>query len=1038
MRKLLVILFLLCFVNSFATRRTIVPAYTGGAYYFATSFTWNPGDTFVIKNSDWPVGYSLALDGFRPPANNKVVIINEGSTHTNLGALLLRNCWNIKVTGTGASDFYGFVSDGAFSAIDIDGRSKSIEVDHFKMINCGYGFRAKQDPACADSLNYPNWHMDSIVLHDYFIQYVNQDAIYGGNTAPTTGRPIFCSPVTISPIPMRLSNFFCYNGFIDSVGRTAIQLSGCDSGFSRIHHLTISRCGYEVNNTQGSGIILGGMTKGCTIDSNTVKYTFQFSVLSLGYSGSQSVGFGANIIQHNNLDSSGMIPLFHTFSNTVTNTDTTYWPIRAGGAGNDITWYLQGTRTSGTTAGTWYILGSPDGVTYTRIANVKTLTNSASQIDTIHLLAGDPSQYYKVVVNQVGTQVNVWKAFIMNPGYPFGIASNCLQTFPEGDSTTTQIKDNIVANPNPKFISSGVVFGAAVPQITKTGNAVCNNVYQNGTDALVTNQTTIDITTACAGGNIPPVVNAGPNQSIVLPTSAVSLVGNAFDIDGTITGVLWTQDSGPSIAIFDTPTSTSTAAAGLIQGTYVFRLTATDNNGATGFGTSQTVVIVAGNTPPTADAGGDKTLRLPTNATTLVGSGSDPDGTIVAYAWTIVSGSFATITAPTSSTTNITDLVAGDYVFRLTVTDNLGAIGIDDVSVTVLAAAGTNTYYRPLVIDHTKVSNTNQSNFPVLISISGTYLKSVANGGKVQSNSGLDITFSSDSVNSSPLSWEIENYDPIAGTLQAWVRMGTLSHLTDSTIYINYGDTAIHAPVNDKTEVWNSGFIAVLHMNNGNDATLNKNNGVVTALLPEDGEVDGAYTSSTTSQYVDLGQQLILSETSLSFSAIVYIPDYTKFWGLLGKTLNNQPNPYDFYIEQTTGKPIFFRGDGIGDNSHVDGTSAIPTGQFVYVSVSVNGAAVVHYINGVSNGGGNLTNPDVSNSAGNTYIGTRSDFVTQCPQIIDESRISSLARSGDWFKTEYNSYFSPGTFITVGSEHQRMENPTIGTIRKGGKLIVTN
>ena len=95
---------------------------------------------------------------------------------------------------------------------------------------------------------------------------------------------------------------------------------------------------------------------------------------------------------------------------------------------------------------------------------------------------------------------------------------------------------------------------------------------------------------------------------------------------------------------------------------------------------------------PTANAGADKSITLPTNTVTLTGSGTDPDGTISSYQWTQQSGpSTATMTAATTTTMNVSALVAGTYVFRLKVTDNGGLSGTDDVTVTVTGTISTNT-----------------------------------------------------------------------------------------------------------------------------------------------------------------------------------------------------------------------------------------------------------------------------------------------------------------------------------------------------------
>ncbi len=90
-----------------------------------------------------------------------------------------------------------------------------------------------------------------------------------------------------------------------------------------------------------------------------------------------------------------------------------------------------------------------------------------------------------------------------------------------------------------------------------------------------------------------------------------------------------------------------------------------------------------GNHAPIANAGPDKEITLPTNSTTLDGSGSsDSDGTIASYVWTMVSGP-SDVNPDDVVSPNITGLVEGTYVFELTVTDNQGATATDRVTITV-------------------------------------------------------------------------------------------------------------------------------------------------------------------------------------------------------------------------------------------------------------------------------------------------------------------------------------------------------------------
>ncbi|HEV3470216.1 MAG TPA: RHS repeat-associated core domain-containing protein [Pyrinomonadaceae bacterium] len=79
--------------------------------------------------------------------------------------------------------------------------------------------------------------------------------------------------------------------------------------------------------------------------------------------------------------------------------------------------------------------------------------------------------------------------------------------------------------------------------------------------------------------NRPPLVDAGPDQTIVLPSPA-ALQGTASD-DGKPFGstltLLWTKVSGPGEVTFAVPAQAVTTAAFSAEGVYVLRLTASDS-----------------------------------------------------------------------------------------------------------------------------------------------------------------------------------------------------------------------------------------------------------------------------------------------------------------------------------------------------------------------------------------------------------------------------------------------------------------------------
>jgi hypothetical protein len=122
-------------------------------------------------------------------------------------------------------------------------------------------------------------------------------------------------------------------------------------------------------------------------------------------------------------------------------------------------------------------------------------------------------------------------------------------------------------------------------------------------------------------------------------------------------------------------------AAALIP--FLLTLTACGGGGGSdGGGVSPTPTPI--NKAPTANAGEDQTVDEG-NSISLLGSGTDSDGTISSYSWIQTSGESVTIDNASSSSASF-DIATNTQVtltFQLTVTDNDGATGKDTVSFIV-------------------------------------------------------------------------------------------------------------------------------------------------------------------------------------------------------------------------------------------------------------------------------------------------------------------------------------------------------------------
>jgi RHS repeat-associated protein len=185
--------------------------------------------------------------------------------------------------------------------------------------------------------------------------------------------------------------------------------------------------------------------------------------------------------------------------------------------------------------------------------------------------------------------------------------------------------------------------------------------------------------------NEAPVVSAGPNLTITLPTNSVTLNGSATD-DGLPNNTLtisWTQVSGPGTATFSSPSTAVTQATFPVAGTYVLQLSADDSELTS---TSQVTVTVY--PPLQVTVGSNQTITLPVNFVSLTGSASG-GGLPITTTWSTVSGPspafFASVSSPN---TTAAFSAAGVYTLALTATNGEATVSAN-TTITVNPASNT-------------------------------------------------------------------------------------------------------------------------------------------------------------------------------------------------------------------------------------------------------------------------------------------------------------------------------------------------------------
>lgn len=354
-----------------------------------------------------------------------------------------------------------------------------------------------------------------------------------------------------------------------------------------------------------------------------------------------------------------------------------------------------------------------------------------------------------------------------------------------------------------------------------------------------------------------------------------------------------------------------------------------------------------------------------------------------------------------------------------------GAMTLIDASVD---ASPSPNKVRAIDIVDANVADGPHTDFPLLVSLSETWLRSTANGGNVANAEGFDIYFTSDAAGATPLAHEVESYDDATGALVAWVKVPSLAATT--TIYLHYGDPAITATREDADAVWSNNYELVMHLTDTTDASANNGAPTGANVLPVAGRIAGAHSFNGTTSTLNIGSGAAVDDIFGSGGGTVETWYYAETYGTnsLGRLFDKgNVDGYSIFIDNVNATASISILIGCNNGGSCYGQWHIasvpnPLNTWHHLAVVYDRGALANnpvvYIDGASvtvTRDQAPTGATDSDAAASLYLGSNQPGSRMFDGLLDEARLSSSNRSAGWIETQFANQSNPSAFYAVSA-----------------------
>jgi len=315
------------------------------------------------------------------------------------------------------------------------------------------------------------------------------------------------------------------------------------------------------------------------------------------------------------------------------------------------------------------------------------------------------------------------------------------------------------------------------------------------------------------------------------------------------------------------------------------------------------------------------------------------------------------------------------------------------------------SYRKKLTFDNSGQSE-DLVNFPVLVNLSASnfdYSKAKIDG--------TDLRFI-DENGITELKYHIEDWN-FSGYSYVWVNVTTIdAGISTDYIWMYYGNSGA-SNAQDVSGTYDANYVGVWHLSEDPtgvvyDSTSNDNDGTsygsMTSIDQVVGKIDSSLDFDGVDDYISLTN--MISGTTGTYSFWLYTRNVT--------------GEHNIIADNAYQRRIYLRDDRVRIETDTDGeyfdftASSIPINTWTHVVIARAGDIGDLYINGSWLQQVEVVGADFFNIS---CIGGTDNLVRMFDGVIDEVRISNVARSADWLKAQYLSMND--TFITYRDEETR-------------------